>query len=1595
MSADLYLKVAPFLQSLVVLSLQATVLVLLVLLVQRIFLRQLTARWRFLMWWIVLICLLVPIRPPSSFSLANLYPQIDHPMTDGTELLVLTVPGNEKELEKHLSDVEETIIPRDRSEMTSEPLTSVAPPVVVSQPGSIVQVRGDAMTEDKALHVTVTGPMALLFYFWMLGVCALVGHLLFLMVRFHRSVSTRCQVVSGEAKSIFDECRHIMDVRRNVELLETDALQSPSIYGLFRLQLLLPKGLATSFSEAELRHIFLHELAHVKRGDMWLNWLVTGLQIIHWFNPFIWLAFARLRADRELACDELALIYSGEMEGRNYGQTILKLLENISQAKPIPGLVGIVEDRQQMAERLKRIASFRLPTKWSGLAAVLLLALGLVGLTGAQAPSPAVVPAASEVKSTGKNLDTPSLSTNLMGKVLLPDGQLASGAKVTTRGFGAGNLFDFQTAETDGKGSFSLPDEKGVLFVMVSYPQGFAQIKVEDFRAQPVIRLEPWGRVEGTLAVEAASRKGGYLKLSPLLLAVANGPVLVNDSKFYSVLESTGRYTFENIPPGEYRVLWAQSPPPHTVSRPHIETIFSNGALMGFVRVEAGKTTVISPLPQGQGLTVKAKLVLPESSVGWDWSKVQISGRLISTSIREIFKADSFDFKNPHWESETYWDSQLKFRDYSQKNRAGGEIIFENVTPGEYSLLVVVFSAERPAQTAADDMIVMTSIGGVERAAVLIPEKKSSDQAEHDLGELILTKPAVKTSAPAQSEKKSTSDASAQQPATSTEAAQLRVRVLDNDSGQPLSEATVRNGRTVATTDKDGYASVPKPAASNAPFMYEIRIRRSGYAARELKWSSLQQDKQSDIPDEYTTRLDKGRTIGGQVRDETGKGIPEATVEISGPSRSVMMERERLLEGHAFAKVTTDAQGKWIFNQAPKKFEDLQFFVTHPQYEKHSYRIDLANEPTTGPLKLRMADLASMNAVMTLKAGIAISGRVVDEAGNPVAGVRITINQQWNESTGNITNGADGRFHISNASGPRFVIDGLPPKTMALTLQATGYASKMEAIPLDPPPKEFSIVMLPGRTLRGIVMNTDGTTITNGFFAVDSPTGMGQRPYSFTTRTDAEGRLVWTSAPVEPITASLSAPGYLPQRVTNWVADGVEKKVILTRASNVSSVKVFKGRVFDAVTKQPIKDFYLQWEALGASSIPNPTRFTSENYRMPVSFSGNSIKATFTASGYQPLITTFTTAQLEKDQDVFLEPGKDYEGKVLLPDGTPAIGASVVFSTARFNATVGDRRFITYNGPKAIDVDNNGVFRHPQTGGCLGIAAAHEQGVAMVSPEEFKKNPVIRLQPWGRVEGQLQIGEKIGAGEDMWLRTLGTGSGNNLELSGARFSTKTDAAGRFVFEYVPPGEYKIFRIVKAGPVVPVDDSLGQAELLAKSHGGSFSHDTVVVVAPGQKVNVSLGGKGALVRAKVFMPEKAPFDWAGTSLFARLEKSPVQWPWQVEKRAPKPGENVQYMRTEAYRSAAKARQEYAFSVNADGSISVYDVPPGNYRLELRVERKLDPNSNVVFRGPRMIAGFTNDVVVIPAGKLTDLGELMLIKPEVRLLPQSNSEATNKK
>jgi beta-lactamase regulating signal transducer with metallopeptidase domain len=200
----------------------------------------------------------------------------------------------------------------------------------------------------------------------------------------------RAQSFAEDASQLaqLDACRRTMGVRREVRLRATARGLGPAVTGLWRPCILIPRSVLDTASPADLEHILLHELAHVRRWDLAVLWLWTSAAILHWFNPVVWFAAARMRADCELACDAAVLQRLGRARRAAYGNTVLALAAGLASHRPRTGLVGAFGARRHLQERIVMIARHTpIARAWGWLAALVLLALTVTGLTDAADPS--------------------------------------------------------------------------------------------------------------------------------------------------------------------------------------------------------------------------------------------------------------------------------------------------------------------------------------------------------------------------------------------------------------------------------------------------------------------------------------------------------------------------------------------------------------------------------------------------------------------------------------------------------------------------------------------------------------------------------------------------------------------------------------------------------------------------------------------------------------------------------------------------------------------------------------------------------------------------------------------------------------------------------------------------------------------------------------------------------------------------------------------------------------------------------------------------------------------------------------------------------
>ncbi len=208
---------------------------------------------------------------------------------------------------------------------------------------------------------------------------------------------------SWEAWQLLQECKEVSGLDVPVAILESSRVRSPCLLGFLRPWIVLPTGLRGELSSDELRLVFLHELAHLRRRDLAMNWILAAVEILHWFNPFVWLVTRRMREDREEACDACALDARPD-SGRTYALTLLKLIERggmVHESLPpalAVGVLGGASDISPLVNRFRAISRHRHHGRSWVVGFCTWLALACVGLTDAEPRPASEVPGAPLVE---------------------------------------------------------------------------------------------------------------------------------------------------------------------------------------------------------------------------------------------------------------------------------------------------------------------------------------------------------------------------------------------------------------------------------------------------------------------------------------------------------------------------------------------------------------------------------------------------------------------------------------------------------------------------------------------------------------------------------------------------------------------------------------------------------------------------------------------------------------------------------------------------------------------------------------------------------------------------------------------------------------------------------------------------------------------------------------------------------------------------------------------------------------------------------------------------------------------------------------------
>ena len=775
-------------------------------------------------------------------------------------------------------------------------------------------------------------------------------------------------------------------------------------------------------------------------------------------------------------------------------------------------------------------------------------------------------------------------------------------------------------------------------------------------------------------------------------------------------------------------------------------------------------------------------------------------------------------------------------------------------------------------------------------------------------------------------------DAEANRPAEETEEV-LDFFVVHEETDAPLQGVELnihiqRDGpdeKYKNATDKQGACRI-KIGPRKTKYV-SIEIRKENFVSMQARFRTTEGGG-AGIPNEYTIALGPTVSIGGIVHNEQGLPIEAVTVKINRYSDGEY-ETEVWISIRDYA-VKTDKNGKWSCNVMPKELGRFGIMLSHPEYvddiHSRSWR------------RLNIEQLRAGTLQMLMKKGVVLAGYVSDQAGNPIKDASVLRGESRH---------ADDKLKTKTDDQGKFEFGRVDYVTEILTVQAQGYAPELKTISIrqDMEPVEF--ILEPGYGIYGRVVDVNGNPINEAHVSVEE-----WRSYStleWRSNTDKDGRFVWDSAPPDEIKIYVRKNGYMDSRHSFLVASQDEYELVLGPQLKVS------GTVVDANTGEPIEIFTatkgIQWQGgsrhwqTGSSSVKD---FTDGKYQWEFSSSYPGHLIRIDAEGYMPAVSrVFDSNEGIVHFDFKLAKGKGPEGIVYLPDDKPAVDAEVYLVTkgkwvSFENATVSNKRDCLL-----VTTDDDGTFElTPQTEP-YKLVVIHDEGFAQVTEEQFLESPEIYLEKWGRVEGDIFVGSKPGAGEKVRLYnpySHNDPKGINFSFS---YNATADDQGRFVIDRVTPGLMKI-----AISIVSED-----------GRRTSYSGMKDVEVVSGETSYATIGGDGRTVVGKIARPPYLDPDWPWNCARGRInvdvpDQTKLMAQIYKELELPRPAEFEQMTSTEivqwfeqwamseeglAWQKEFQDRlkeeigdvqqQHYALQINSDGGFKADNVTEGDYLIAL--------------------------------------------------------------
>ena len=321
-------------------SIISSIIGIVIILLRQLLKDRVNSKWIYIIWFILLFKLLVPIKIESFVSIFNFTPEyiVENNYIENSKI---EYENLQQEYNNYINYINYNI------EESSN--------IVNNQESYELKQVEQEMKNSKIKNIVLEYIIPTI---WIIGTIIMILWLVITNIVLNLKLNKNCYK-DERLENILEKCKNKINVKRNFNIVINDIISTPALFGIFKVKILIPKEIL-KLSDENLEYILLHELSHYKRKDVCINYLILFIQSIHWFNPIIWLCFKLFRNDLELATDEYALKYLDENKYKSYANALVETLSISINSKFAPSLIGMVDNKENIKRRIIKIKSLEI-----------------------------------------------------------------------------------------------------------------------------------------------------------------------------------------------------------------------------------------------------------------------------------------------------------------------------------------------------------------------------------------------------------------------------------------------------------------------------------------------------------------------------------------------------------------------------------------------------------------------------------------------------------------------------------------------------------------------------------------------------------------------------------------------------------------------------------------------------------------------------------------------------------------------------------------------------------------------------------------------------------------------------------------------------------------------------------------------------------------------------------------------------------------------------------------------------------------------------------------------------------------------------------